>query len=53
MTAEQQGDNEFVTFSSDAYNAGFSLKLYVALARPGYDKSELVTIHDCIKAALR
>ncbi|HDR9510426.1 hypothetical protein C5615_29860 [Burkholderia cepacia] len=29
MTAEQQGHNEFVTFSSDAYNAGFSLKLYV------------------------
>ncbi|WP_321882743.1 hypothetical protein [Burkholderia cepacia] len=29
MNAEQQGHNEFVTFSSDAYNAGFSLKLHV------------------------
>lgn len=29
MTAKQQGQNEFVTFSSDAYNAGFTLALYV------------------------
>ncbi|MBN3761104.1 hypothetical protein [Burkholderia sp. Ac-20365] len=29
MTAEQQGHDEFVSFSSDAYNAGFSITLYV------------------------
>lgn len=29
MSEESQGRNEFVTFCSDAYNAGFSLKLYV------------------------
>ncbi|WP_321935372.1 hypothetical protein [Paraburkholderia sp. J8-2] len=29
MTAEQQGHDEFFTFCSDAYNAGFTLKLYV------------------------
>ncbi|GLZ73656.1 MULTISPECIES: hypothetical protein [Burkholderia] len=29
MTAEQQGHDAFVTFSSDAYNAGFRLTLYV------------------------
>ncbi|MEX3555973.1 MAG: hypothetical protein VB131_05075 [Burkholderia gladioli] len=29
MTGEQQGHNVSVTFSSDAYNAGFRLTLYV------------------------
>ncbi|MDK0999518.1 hypothetical protein ACO2TQ_40035 [Burkholderia sp. OKR4-1] len=29
MTEEQQGCDEFVSFSSDAYNAGFCLKLYI------------------------
>ncbi|HEP6430839.1 TPA: hypothetical protein VDB83_005165 [Burkholderia cenocepacia] len=29
MSAEQQGHDDFVAFSSDAYNVGFSLTLYV------------------------
>jgi hypothetical protein len=29
MTAKQLGHDEFVTFSSGAYNAGFTLTLYV------------------------
>lgn len=29
MPVEQQGHDEFITFSSDAYKAGFSLTLYV------------------------
>jgi hypothetical protein len=29
MTVTQQGHDEFVAFSSDAYNAGFTLTLYV------------------------
>ncbi|TES63856.1 hypothetical protein E2P84_39015 [Burkholderia cepacia] len=29
MTAEQLGRDEYVSFCSDAYNAGFGLKLYV------------------------